>query len=139
MRARARFPPCAPPKRPRPAQVIEGQYYMAPISALWLFSASALTELPRALASRAWTVPLSHPLLFVASATLGLAVNLCTFLVIKATGSVTLKVLGVARNAGLVLWSAYVLGEAVSPLEAVGYSISLAAFAAFNYFKVYRL
>ena len=81
-------------------------------------------------------VPLAHPWLFMLSATLGIAVNFCTFLVIKATSSVTLKVLGTARNAGLVLWSACMLSEKVTPLELAGYSLSLVAFAAYNYFKL---
>jgi hypothetical protein len=48
-------------------------------------------------------------------------------------------VLGTARNAGLVLWSAYMLGESISRLELAGYSISLTAFAAYNYFKFRKL
>jgi len=65
---------------------------MAPISALWLFAAAAVHELPRAVHSEnAVSVPLSHPALFAASATLGFAVNIATFLVIKATSSITLK------------------------------------------------
>ncbi len=119
--------------------VVEGQYYMAPISALWLFSAAAFWELPRAMRTDAMSVPLAHPWLFMLSATLGIAVNFCTFLVIKATSSVTLKVLGTARNAGLVLWSACMLSEKVTPLELAGYSLSLVAFAAYNYFKLKRI
>ena len=80
---------------------------MAPISALWLFSAAAVTELPRAIEKNAWltvqvrshdgyatvTWPLQeHSGLFMLSACLGFFVNICTFLVIKATNSVTLKV-----------------------------------------------
>ena len=110
----------------RCAQVIEGQYYMAPISALWLFSAAAVTELPR----------LSLPSKWHRAAALGFGVNLCTFLVIKATNAVTLKVLGTARNAGLVLFSAFWYHETISQLEATGYAVSLLAFAAYNYFKV---
>lgn len=119
--------------------VIEGQYYMAPVSALWLFTASAFLELPRAFRSNAWTVVQDQYQLFILSALLGFFVNICTFLVIKATNSVTLKVLGTARNAGLVVFSTLLLGESVTRMELAGYSVSLAAFAFYNYFKIYRL
>lgn len=116
--------------------VVESQFYLAPVSALWLFSASAVHEMPRMLRTRAWLIPLAHPLPFCASAVLGCAVSFCSFLVIQATNSVTLKVLGAARSAGLVVWSALMLGERITPLEGGGYSLSLAAFAAYNYLKV---
>ena len=116
--------------------VIEGQLWLAPTSALWLFSAAAVHELPKMLNTEAWRVPLATPLPFLASAVLGFAVSVCTFLVIKATNSVTLKVLGTARSAGLVVWSALVLGERITPLELGGYTLSLLAFAAYNTFKM---
>ena len=55
---------------------------------------------------------------------------------IKATNSVTLKVLGTARNAGLVLLSPLLYHEVITPLEGVGYAISLLAFGLYNYFKI---
>ena len=115
--------------------VIEGQYYMSPISAVWLFSAATITELPRALRRHALLIPLNAPGLFLLSAFLGFAVNIATFLVIKSTNAVTLKVLGTARNAGLVLVSAWLYSEKITPLEATGYCISLAAFFYYNYAK----
>jgi len=119
--------------------VIEGQYWMAPISALWLFAAAAVSELPRALASDAASIVAAHGGLFLLSASLGFFVNICTFLVIKSTNSVTLKVLGTARNAGLVVFSAGLLGEHVGALELAGYSCSLGFFALYNYYKVKKL
>ena len=120
--------------------VIEGQYFMAPVSALWLCGASAVVELPRAMHSKhAWDVVRGEPALFFSSAALGFAVNIATFLVIKATNSVTLKVLGTARNAGLVLVSSWLYSESITTLEAVGYLISLSAFGAYNYFKILKL
>ena len=58
------------------------------------------------------------------------------FLVIKTTNSVTLKVLGTARNAGLVLLSAWLYHEQISRLEAGGYLVCLAAFGYYNYAKL---
>ena len=109
---------------------------MSPISALWLFSAAGVSELPRAMRKDAFAIPASAPALFLASAFLGFAVNIATFLVIKTTNSVTLKVLGTARNAGLVLVSSWLYHEAITPLEAAGYGVSLLCFFWYNYAKV---
>ena len=49
--------------------------------------------------------------------------------------TVTLKVLGTARNALLVVSSVYLFGEVVSPLQFLGYSFSLGAFACYSYHK----
>ena len=101
---------------------------------------AAAVELPRALRSKhAWDVVRGEPALFFSSAALGFAVNIATFLVIKSTNSVTLKVLGTARNAGLVLVSSWLYSESITTLEAVGYLISLSAFGAYNYFKILKL
>jgi hypothetical protein len=61
-----------------------------------------------------------------------------TFLVIQLTSSVTLKVLGTARNAGLVVFSFLFLGEVVTWLQGVGYMLSLVAFGFYNYFKMQK-
>lgn len=116
--------------------VVEGQYYLAPVSAVWLFTAAAVHEVPRALRTEAWRVVLAHPLAFAASALLGFSVSFCSFLVIKSTNSVTLKVLGLARSAGLIVWSALVMGEHIGPMELGGYSFTLLAFVAYNYLRM---
>ena len=46
------------------------------------------------------------------------------------------QVLGTARNAGLVLFSALFYDERITLLEGVGYGISLLAFFGYNYFKI---
>ena len=109
---------------------------MAPISAVCLFSASAVIELPRIMKSKAYLIPLANPYRFSLAASLGFCVNMAAFLVIKSTGSVTLKVLGTARNASLVVFGAVVIGETISQLELFGYCCSLAAFAAYNYYRM---
>jgi drug/metabolite transporter (DMT)-like permease len=117
-------------------QVIEGQFWMSPISSVWLFGGAALIELPDMLRTRAWSIPVAHPLHFCLAASLGFCVNMAAFLVIKNAGSVMLKVLGTARNAGLVVFGAMVLGEAITPVELLGYALSLTAFGAYNYFRL---
>ena len=81
----------------------------------------------------------AHPLLFTASALLGVVASMLTFLVIKLTNSVTLKVINTARNAAFVLVTVTVLGEEASGLQICGYCVSLAAFSAYTYFKLNRM
>lgn len=47
--------------------------------------------------------------------------------------------LSTARNAALVLVSAWALGEDISRLEMAGYTISLGSFALYNYFRINNL
>mmetsp|Transcript_42435 Transcript_42435/g.137021 ORF Transcript_42435/g.137021 Transcript_42435/m.137021 type:complete len:357 (+) Transcript_42435:70-1140(+) len=115
--------------------VVEGQYYMAPISGVWLFASAAVFELPRALSTNALAMPLANPWPFLLSMALGAGVNYCAAAVIKLTNSVTLKVLSTARNASLVLVSAAALNEEVSRIELVGYSITLISFGMYQYFR----
>jgi len=116
--------------------VIEGQFWMSPISSVWLFGGAAVLELPDILRTQAYLIPKAHPWHFALAASLGFCVNMAAFLVIKSTGSVMLKVLGTARNAGLVVFGALVLGEAVTATELCGYAMSLAAFGAYNYYRM---
>jgi len=46
------------------------------------------------------------------------------------------KILGTARNAGLVLLSALVMGEEVTAQQAAGYALCLGFFGAYNYYKM---
>ena len=116
--------------------MVEGQFYMAPVSALWLFASAAFLEMPRARRQGALETPLAHPAIFILSASLGLLVNLSGAWVIKLTSAVTLKVLAAARNAVLIIFSALLLGEKVSALELGGYGFSLVCFALYNYFRM---
>jgi hypothetical protein len=44
-------------------------------------------------------------------------------------------VLGTARNAFLVVVSVYLYDELVTPLQMLGYTLSMTAFGAYTYFK----
>ena len=116
--------------------IVESQYYLAPIGAASLLFAAAFTELPLAYQRGAWGIVTAHPLTFLASALLGLAASFMTFLVIKVTNSVTLKVLNTARNAGFVLFTVTFLGEPATALQLAGYAISLTAFSVYTYYKL---
>ena len=78
----------------------------------------------------------SHPWLFTGSALLGVVASMLTFLVIKLTNSVTLKVINTARNAAFVLCTVTLMGEEASALQVCGYVVSLCAFSVYTYFKV---
>ena len=114
----------------------EGLYLMAPICAAWMWGLALFLEVPKLRASGDLAKVAENGDVFLIAALLGFAVNVASFLVIKRTSSVMVKLLGTARNAGLVLLSALALGEEVTAQQAVGYGICLAFFAAYNYFKL---
>ena len=62
-----------------------------------------------------------------------LALAVVSFLVIKRTNVVMLKLLAISRNALVVFAGIVLFSEHVSELQFVGYSISIAFFAAYNY------
>ena len=51
----------------------------------------------------------------------------------------TLKVINTARNAAFVLVTVTLIGEEASALQMCGYSVSLAAFSAYTYFKINKM
>ena len=109
---------------------------MAPASALCIFLGSAVFELPTMMAKGHTKTITDHWLLFLLAATLGLAINLASFLVITLTSGVTIKILGTVRNALLVLFTGFAQGEQVSGTQFLGYFVTLMGFSAYNYFKM---
>ena len=114
----------------------EGLYLMAPICAVWMWGAALFFEVPRLLRSGDHAKISENGDVFALAAILGFAVNVASFLVIKRTSSVMVKLLGTARNAGLVLVSAVALGEEVTTQQALGYALCLAFFGSYNYYKM---
>lgn len=114
---------------------IETQYFTAPICILWMIPAAMLTELPQAIRSNSFALITVHPLAFAASGVSGCLVNLTSFLLVRRTSSMTLKTMTMARNGGLVLFSALLMGESISNLEALGYTGLLGCFAMYTYVK----
>jgi drug/metabolite transporter (DMT)-like permease len=102
-------------------------YYLQPPSAACLLLYAAATEWPEMSSSDWVTVWAQAPLFLLASAG-GLAITLASLGTIAATSSLTLKLLGVVRNAALVLWGVLVLGDAVTTAQAAGYTLSVAGF-----------
>lgn len=118
---------------------MEGLYYMSPICAFWMWGLALVLEVPTALKEDSFSRPMQHPWTIGLAMVLGFAVNVASFLVIKRTSSIMLKLMGTARNAGLVLFSAIFLGETITGLQAFGYFVCLVFFGVYNYFKMNRM
>ena len=116
--------------------IFQSQYYLAPIGAGFLLIGALINETGKAIKLDAIGTVFAHPGLFSASAGLGVVASMLTFLVIKLTNSVTLKVVNTARNAAFVLFTVTMLGEPATPVQVAGYCVSLAAFCAYTYFKI---
>ena len=71
--------------------------------------------------------------LFLGNAVLGFLVNVVSFLVIKRTNVVMLKLLAISRNTLVVFTGIMLFNEHVSNIQFVGYTISLTFFTAYNY------
>jgi hypothetical protein len=107
---------------------IEGLMYLGPACAGWLVTGSVLLEVKSMALHGAWQVVLARPLQFAAAAMLGFCVNGLGYIVIHSSSSLTLKVVGSARNA-VVVWIGFTfLHEDISITQAVGYAASLIAF-----------
>jgi len=116
-------------------QPMEMLYYMSPVCILWMFPFAALGELPTALRRNSFALVFHHPWLFVGAGFSGFFVNVTSFLLVKRTSSMTLKLLTMTRNGGLVLASALFFGETVTTLEAIGYSGLVACFGLYSMIK----
>ena len=73
--------------------VVEGQYVLAPASALCLFTASAFLEMPDMFQRNAFSIVFDYPMYFALASCMGLVVNFLSYYVIHATSSLTMKVL----------------------------------------------
>lgn len=112
--------------------VVEGQYVLAPASAFWLFLASFAFEFNTMLEKNAFSIILANPLTFLLASCLGLGINFLSYYVIQATSSLTMKVLGTARNVFTILLGVLFFGEVVSLHEGLGYTLALIGFAGYN-------
>lgn len=120
--------------------VIEGQYWLAPASAVSLLSLSVLTEWSEIYATGKYTFLFDprYRWYFFLSSTLGLFVNLSSFLVVQTTSSVTLKILGTVRNAGLVVFQVLFAQEIITANQFGAYMVTLVAFGFYNYFNMQK-
>ena len=112
--------------------VIEGQYVLAPASAFWLFLASGFFELPKMIETDAFSILIKNPGAFLLASCMGLCVNFLSYLVIQATSSLTMKVLGIVRSIATIVLGAFIYHETISFNEGLGYCIALAGFITYN-------
>jgi len=114
---------------------METLYYTSPVCLLWMVPAALITEVPRIVSHNSLALVPKHPMMFVASGFSGFFVNMTSFLLVKRTSSMTLKALTMARNGGLVLFSALLMGETITGLESFGYTGLLVCFTLYTIAK----
>jgi hypothetical protein len=115
---------------------LEGLMHLSPACTLCLWVGMCVLELPAMRANDALGLVRAKPGLYAASALMGFLVNVSSFMVIKYTSSLTLKILGAISNAVLVFGSCAVFGDEISSLEVGGYTVSLGGFIAYNLIKL---
>jgi drug/metabolite transporter (DMT)-like permease len=115
--------------------IIEGQYFLSPASAFWLFFASALYESPTMYANGAFYIIANNWLSFFFASFMGIGVNYLSYLVIQYTSSLTMKILSAVRNILLVFVGILFYNEVVSVNQGIGYFIALVGFALYNIAK----
>ena len=106
---------------------------MSPASAICAWIVAGVFELPHFPRHR-FLASLPHTWhLFALNMLLGFLVNVVSFLVIKRTSVVMLKLLAIARNAVVVMAGILLFSEHVSNTQLVGYSVSISFFVVYNY------
>jgi drug/metabolite transporter (DMT)-like permease len=108
--------------------IVEGQYVLSPASAFCLFGSSLIYEVPRMIETKDYRVIWRHPLDFVSTCMLGVAVNFLSYFVIQRTSSLTLKVLVMFRNFMVIVVGIIYYGEETSTNEFLGYGLALIGF-----------
>lgn len=113
--------------------LVESLYLIAPPAGSFLFCAAAVVEWPRLGRDGGYLVIAEHPLYFVASCCLGLAVNFTGMAVVQATSAVTVKVLNTVRGIGVIFVGILFYGEYCTAMELLGYSVAIAGFSLYNW------
>lgn len=124
--------------------VVEGQYVLSPASAFWLFLASYIFEYSKMIETNAFSTVQNYYMVFAVASVMGIGVNFLSYLVIQYTSSLTMKILGTARNILTIIIGVVFYKETVTMNEAIGYGVALLGFAGYNvaksgYFDTYRM
>jgi hypothetical protein len=114
---------------------LEAWMYLGPACIVWLFVLIGVVEAQDIRSQQALSIVVAHKWYFVFAAIAGFAVNALAMLVIKLASALTLKVLGICKDVGLVLFGVMLLGEHVAGLQMAGYAVALVGFGAYNYIK----
>eukprot|EP00606_Chrysophyceae_sp_TOSAG23-5_P001288 GSChrysophyteH2.ASY1.ANO1.890.1 assembled CDS len=115
--------------------VIEGQYVLAPATAFWLMSASFFYEGSAMYENGAFAIITENFYTFLLASCMGLCVNFMSYLVIQATSSLTMKVLGSVRNIFTIVAGVVMYGDVITGQAMLGYGITMTGFAAYNVAK----
>jgi len=117
--------------------LMEMQYHVAPAQLACLMLATVYYELRTADDRAAALASMSaHPSRFALAATLGLVLQVVGLVAVQVAGSVAVKLLGIARGAGLVLYEV-LLGSstgdrAPNPLQLGGYMAAVGGFVVYT-------
>mmetsp|Transcript_38916 Transcript_38916/g.86567 ORF Transcript_38916/g.86567 Transcript_38916/m.86567 type:complete len:345 (+) Transcript_38916:147-1181(+) len=118
---------------------MQGLKYIAPAAVLCLAVMSFFTEYPTMVKNNSFEVVTANWPLFLAAASMGLCVNLISNVIIKLSGSTTLKVLSAMRGPLVVLSGVFIFQEHVSWIEFVGYIVALTGFVWYNFAKTHQV
>ena len=99
--------------------------YLAPACTFWLFIGMLLVEWPAMSAANALGMMAARPFLYFSAAALGFLVNTLAYFVIQLSSSLTLKVLGTVKNAGVLWIGVLALHETVTPIQVRSLSLSI--------------
>jgi hypothetical protein len=114
---------------------IEVWLYLGPACCIWLAVLIGVFEVHHIQDNHGLAILVEHPWHFGFATLAGFAVNVLAMCVIKLASALTLKVLGICKDVGLVTFSAVLLGDHVTGLQLAGYSVSLLGFGCYNYVK----
>jgi len=117
--------------------VLEGMYLTAPASGLCLLVGGSLLESQALIEAGHHWIPFEHPAGFFWSAALGVGINFISFLVMRLTSALTMKILNTFRSIGLVAVGVVFYGEYHSPKQLLGYSVAIMGFAGYNLFQMF--
>ena len=123
----------SPHPNPRPSPPLAPAPTPALAQAACLLLAALLFELnSEADRAAALTSLVAHPLSFLAASSLGMVMQVATLVVVRVSGPVTVKLLGIVRNAAIVLSEVARGNTPGTPQQLAGYSLSLAAFGCYT-------
>ena len=123
----------SPHPNPRPSPPLAPAPPPALAQAACLLLAALLFELnSEADRAAALTSLVAHPLSFLAASSLGMVMQVATLVVVRVSGPVTVKLLGIVRNAAIVLSEVARGNTPGTPQQLAGYSLSLAAFGCYT-------
>ena len=113
---------------------LQSLLYLTPATILFLVMLGLVSESGQ-YSSKALPIVLGNPGLFLLAASLGFGVNLTTMGVVKILSSLWLKIFVQVKGALLMLLSVLLLGEVITSVQLVGYSVCLLGFAFYTRLK----